>query len=109
MSLHCHVVLFKGLVTLVSSEGIVVRRVVGVSAPQSFAARHQQPALLNLHDPHLGPLVLAFLCHVVFHIRHVVLWINVYVNARKKTMRPPLHDCMESRILTRVPAPLNNI
>ena len=86
MSLHCHVVLFKGLVTLVSSaEGVVVRRVVGVAAPESVAARANQRCVpLQFHDPHRGPLVLPSVCHVGFHFRHVVLWINVYVNARRK-------------------------
>ena len=49
-----------------------------------LAARQNHRAVLQFHDPHRGPLVLPFLCHVGFHFRHVVLWINVYVNARRK-------------------------
>ena len=57
---HCRSV-FWGLVTLfASSEGVVVRRVVGAS-PSEVAACQQVRVLLQLDDPHRGPLVLSFL------------------------------------------------
>ena len=41
-------------------------------------------AVLQLVHPHRGLLVLPSVCHVWFHFRHVALWINVYVNVRRR-------------------------